>query len=80
MKRELLDGPPGEARGTCRNVSHTSDGKFAPGNRAASGRRSRAAWREAFDRACSPSDLEAIARRAVRDAKAGVLDVNYIWA
>ena len=43
----------------------------AKGNRAGSSRRSRVAWREAFDRACSPDDLEAIVRRAVADAKKG---------
>lgn len=56
--------------GTARN-GHASDGRFSRGNRCASGRKSRAAWREAFARAVSPSDLEAIARRAVKDARRG---------
>lgn len=67
--RERFDPEPATV-GTGRN-GHAPDGRFAPGNSAATGRKSRTAWRDAFDKACSPSDLEAIARRAVRDARKG---------
>ena len=50
---------------------HRRNGTFAPGNKAAAGRNTRTAHREAFNRACTAEDMEGIVRKAVIQALAG---------
>ena len=68
MMRARLDEPPVD---TARNGKHPTNGRFLPGNRLASQRNSRRAWQEAFDRAFTPDDMEAVVRKAVEQAKHG---------
>lgn len=77
MHRVRFDDPPAvETAGNGKHAAipkgqHATNGRFLPGNKCASGRRSRAAWGDAFDAACTPDDLRAIVLKAVQQAKAG---------
>ncbi len=71
--RETLDAADlePEAVDTAANGQHPSNGRFLPGNRLAARRNSRRAWQEAFNRAFTPEDMEAVVRKAVTQAKHG---------
>ena len=57
---------------TALNGRTPHDGRFAPGNRAAAGRSSRASeLRKAFQEAITPEDIQAIATALVKSAKDG---------